>query len=72
MTLNLIKKLLKPYQDKNAKCRVTFKRAGEKKYGHVNLSERWARKVMNKLLGVPEIDEVFIEKKNDKGEWEID
>lgn len=62
--------MLKPYQDKNANCRITFKRAGQKKYGHVNLSEKWANKVIKKLYGVPEIEDVFIEKKNDKGEWE--
>ncbi len=70
MRLNLIKKLLKPYQDKNAKCRITFKRAGEKEYGHVNISENWGRRVMSKLMGVKEIEEVFLEFKNDKGEWE--
>lgn len=70
MSIKIIKKLLKPYQDKNAKCRITFKRAGEKKLGHVNISERWGRKVINKLMGVPEIEEVFLEFKNKTGEWE--
>ena len=69
MNLKLIKKLLKPYQDKKGNCRIAYRRAGQIKFGYIELSESWANKVLKRLKKVKEIKEVFIEKKNEKGKW---
>ena len=70
INLKFLKKALKPYQDKKGNCRLTYRRAGQKKYGNINLAEKWVNKVLPKMEVVKGIEEVFIEKKNKGGDWE--